>query len=293
MRWDFTDRYIDVDDLRIRYWDEGEGAPLLLLHGLGVSVETWSQNVEALARQFRVIAADIPGYGKSTRPASSFYSLEHAGTFMGHLIDALGLPKVSLAGNSMGGMLSIQFALMYPERVDKLILVGSAGLGCEITWPMRMLTIWPIGELLMRPRRLLVEYAAKSLLVHEDLITDAFLDKMYQLYSIPGTSEATLQTLRVGVDVRGQSAAFPPDALHRIAAPTWVVWGERDNLFPVRHAEAALHSIPDCRAVVLREAGHAPQMDRAATFNELALEFLDNGQCSVNGTVLDKQLVYL
>ena len=294
MRSDFVDRYVTIEDLTIRYWEEGAGPPLLLIHGLGASIETWAWNIEALAQNHRVIALDLPGFGKSSRPVrSDFYSLEYAGSFLRRFVSALShVDRLSIAGNSMGGILGIQLSLMYPELVEKLILVDSAGLGHAVHWATRLISVWPIGELLMRPTRPRIELIAKTLLYRNELVTADFVDKMQELLSIPGTREAILNSLRSGVNLSGQFIALSETRLRKIMAPTPVIWGQEDGLFPVRQAEFALRAIPNCRAVVLREAGHAPQMDRPDIFNQLTVEFLTDGRLSVEGAGA-KKLLYL
>lgn len=281
-----TDRYATIGDLTIRYWEEGAGSPLLLIHGLGASVETWAWNIEALAQDYRVIALDLPGFGESSRPTrNDFYSLEYAGSFLRQFVNALGyVDKLSVAGNSMGGILAIQLSLMYPEMVEKLVLVDSAGLNRTIHWATRLMSVWPVGELLMRPARRKVQKIARSLFYRDELITDEFVDRMLEMLSRPGAQEIILKSLRSGVNVFGQFLVLSESRLRQVMAPTLVIWGEEDALFPIGHAEFALRAIPDCRAVVLEEAGHMPQMDRPDAFNRLTAEFLETGRLSVEST---------
>ncbi len=294
MQFNYTDRFITVDDLKVRYWDEGSGDPLLLIHGLGVPVETWAWNIEALSNRHRVIALDIPGFGKSSRlTRNGVYSLEYAGQFLYRFVTGLEILRLSVAGNSMGGMLAIQFALMHPEVMGSLILVDSAGLGNEINKFASLIAIWPIGELLVHPIRPFVKLLAKALLYRQELVTDEFVDRMLELSKVPGTKEAMLAILRSGVNLRGQFDPYREDKLRKLTMPVLVVWGKQDLALPVKHAETALRAIPNCRAVVLDKAGHAPQMDRPETFNQLVLEFLENGRLSVKNASGERRMIYL
>ncbi len=140
MRFDYTERFLDIDGLTVRYWDQGQGEPLLLIHGLGVCLETWAWNIEALAAQHRVIALDLPGAGKSSRPErDNVFSIRFVCRFLRQFTEKLGIATLSVAGNSMGGSLAIQFALLNPGRVRSLILVDAAGLGEEIHWIIRLM----------------------------------------------------------------------------------------------------------------------------------------------------------
>ena len=274
MQADYTDRYVAVDGLDIRYWDEGAGEPLILIHGLAASLETWHLNVGELARQRRVIALDLPGFGGSSRSARrETYSAGYADRFMRLFVGKLGLRRVSVAGNSMGGMVALRFALSHPQMVDRLILVASAGLGREINWPNRLLSVWPLGELLFHPSRPLVELAVSSV-IRRGEIDEEFVRRTREYLAVPGTKEAILHCLRSGVNLRGQFAVADRHELGRIEAPTLIVWGACDPVFPPAHAQAAAQAIPDARLVILEDAGHAPHMDCPREFNECVLRFL-------------------
>jgi pimeloyl-ACP methyl ester carboxylesterase len=282
MRLDFTDHYTEVDNLCIHYWDEGSGPTVLLVHGVGVSVESWSPTIEGLSTKYRLIAFDIPGFGKSARSARrDIYSLKYSGWLIKSFVDKLGITQFALAGNSLGGILAIQLALTYPNIVKKLILVDSAGLGHEINPGASLVTIWPIGELVIHPTRPFVTFLAKSLLYNDELVTDEFVDRMLMISQIPGTKEAMLRILRTGVNITGQFQLFNKSELCKIAVPTMIVWGRQDKALPMSQAESALQAIPNARAVILDKAGHAPQLDRPETFNQLLSEFLDKDRLKI------------
>ena len=282
MRLDFAGRFATVDGFDVHYWDEGGGAPLLLIHGLGVAVESWGCNVEALATKHRVFALDIPGFGRSSRPEDgAFYSRERIGQFLGRFVDQLGISQpLSVAGHSMGGMLAIQFALTHPERVRHLIVIDAAGLGREIHPLASLAAVRPVGELLFQPTRPLVRLIVRMMVYRHELITDRFVDRLLAYAKVPGSHEAFVACLRMTASFRGQAAPYTASDLRKMARPTLVIWGAQDRFIPVSHAQTALDSMPDCRAVVLHGAGHPPQMDRWETFNQLVLEFLANGRLS-------------
>ena len=141
MRFDYADRFMTVDGLVVRYWDEGQGDPILLIHGMGACLETWAWNVDTLSAQYRVVALDLPGSGKSCRPTrNDVFSLRYAGEFLCRFAEMLGLQAFSVAGNSMGGVLALQLALTSPGMVRRLILVDSGGFGREVHWGVRLLT---------------------------------------------------------------------------------------------------------------------------------------------------------
>ena len=122
------DRYATVQDHRVRYWDEGTGAPIVLIHGLANSVLTWRKNIEPLSREFRVIALDLPGHGLSDMPMVRF-DLPKGAAFLAAFLDEVGVDRAHLAGNSMGGAIALELALTRPERAASVTLADSAGLG--------------------------------------------------------------------------------------------------------------------------------------------------------------------
>jgi pimeloyl-ACP methyl ester carboxylesterase len=282
---ELIDKFLEIDELKVRFWDCGSGEPLLLLHGLGASIETWAHNIEDLSRKHRVVAIDLPGAGRSSRPSSyEAYSLTYAGEFIFRFLDQLGIWHVDLIGNSLGGALATHFCLQYPKAVRSLILVDSAGLGREIGSLYKCCAIRPVGEILIWPTRLHVESFARTLLYRQELVTDDFVDKMLRHFKMTGTKESILTILRKGVSPKGQRVTFDAETLNKINVPTLVIWGTQDSLLPLAHAKNALDGIPDCRVVALEHAGHAPQMDRPEVFNEIVSEFLEKGSLSIEQT---------
>jgi pimeloyl-ACP methyl ester carboxylesterase len=292
MTMNFADRFCTVEDMTIRYWDEGTGEPLLLIHGVGGSIESWAYNIPELAEKYRVIALDIPGNGKSSRPTrKDVYSLEYAGNFMHQFAEGLGLKKYNLAGNSMGGFFALQLTYMFPQSVAKLILVDAAGLSKDISLAYRLFSIKPLGEILLRPNRFTVKSMAKFLLFRDELVTDEFVDMMLAMAKIPGTTESFLRVVRTGVNLKGVFAAFTEEKLKRLSMPVLIIWGKQDLALPPRHAELALKSIPDCRVAIVNEAGHVAQMDRPKVFNKLVFDFVDDGRLSMETS--EKKIFFL
>ncbi len=129
------DRYVQVGQINTRYWTEGDkGTTVILLHGIGSSVETWTYNISVLAQHHRVYAVDLVGAGRSDKPPAT-YSLTYLAQFVLGFMDAMSIECASLVGNSLGGGVALQFALNFPQKVEKLVLVNSLGLGKEIVSP--------------------------------------------------------------------------------------------------------------------------------------------------------------
>ena len=201
------DRYLRVGNLRTRYRAAGEaGPPLILIHGLGASLESWHLNLEALGRHHRVFAPDLVWFGKSDKPAREVTS-DFFAEFIVRFMDAVGVLRATLVGNSMGGMVAVKTALEYPQRVKGLVLVSPAGFGRELAWWLRLRT-------LVTPDRYLhhtlssARYVSRFLVHDPTVLTDAFLQMTLDIAGQPGGSEAYGRVLRFGADWRGLKAAL-------------------------------------------------------------------------------------
>jgi len=272
------DRYVKVGKINTRYWVLGQGSPLLLIHGLGASCEHWRYNVRALSQGCRVYAFDLPGFGRSDRTIEDL-SLQFAGEFVAAFLDALGVDRASLVGNSLGGALSLQFAVHYPHRLEKLVLVSSGGWGRELGLSFRLLRIPLWGEFMAwawgaRPgmRRTL-----RSIVYDPQVITDEFVDQMVELARLPGAKERLLSVARTGIDLRGQNMKLFEPLLCRvpeIEAPTLIIWGAQDPIIPVTHAHVAHQMMKNSQLHILDRCGHVPQIEKPEEFNKLVLDFL-------------------
>jgi len=272
------DRYVKVGKINTRYWALGQGSPLLLIHALGASCDYWRYNVRALSQGNRVYAFDLPGSGRSDKGMEDL-SLPLAGEFVAAFLDALGVGWASLAGNSLGGAVSLQFAVQYPHRLEKLVLVSSGGLGRELGLRLRLFTIPILGELIAwswrtRPG---MRRSLRTIVYDPQVMTDEFVDQMAELARLPGAKEMLLSVARMGIDLRGQNMKLLDPLLRRvpeIEAPTLIIWGVQDPIIPVTHAHLAHQMIRNSQLHILDRCGHVPQIEKPEEFNRLVLEFL-------------------
>ncbi len=287
MRFDFADRYVTVNGLTIRYWEVGSGESLVLIHGLGVSIESWAWNIEALSAHYRVIALDIPGFGRSSPPSDgSFYQPDNSTRLFYCFLDALGIRRATLVGHSMGGYVAMQVCLRYPHIADRLILVSSAGLGQEIDLFTRLLAVWPLGEMLFQPLPAVIEWMGDRLLSAG--LSASYRERMLEFYQSPGAKQSLLNTLRAGVNLNGQFITFSDAELQKLSLPVLLVWGQQDNVLPVQHIHRAAKVMPNSRAAILDQARHAPHIDRAEEFNRLVLDFLSYQPSAISNQPIPK-----
>ncbi len=271
------DRFIQVGSLRARYWADGEqGSPVVLVHGLGGYAETWWPNNLALARQHRVFVVDLPGFGRSDKPASAPYDYPYFATFIHDFMAALGIEKAALAGHSMGGGVALQFALAYPAQVERLVLVSSAGLGKEVSLMLRLASLPLLGELATRPGLQASRDFMKEILYDPALITEQDVQLDFAMASQAGAQQAFLKALRALGTVFGQKEKFTGpilDSLPSLPQLTLVFWGRQDKIVPVSQAEAA-RRIPNVRLEIFERCGHIPQFEHPEPFDRALQEFL-------------------
>lgn len=239
--------------LNVRYVDTGkagEGPVVLLLHGLADSLISWYCNIDFLADAgYRVIALDLPGFGESDKPSHLEYDPGSAADFVYDFCQELGIEKLSLVGNSAGGLIAGLFALEHPTVVEKLVLVDSAGLGRKVSWLLRAISVPILGEL---------------------------LPEMGRIKLLPGASMATVRSIRSSINLRGLRPKWQIlSRLKQSEVPLMVIWGADDFIIPVIHAEAARRELPQCDVRVLPEFGHWPQMEKPSVFNPLVADFLN------------------
>jgi pimeloyl-ACP methyl ester carboxylesterase len=281
-----TDRYIDVDGVCVRYWQAGEdGVPVLLVHGFGASVEWWERNVAALAACHSVYALDLPGFGRSERLPRTL-SLPGAADFLRHFLQATGIARAHIVGNSMGGLIAMQFAVRFPEVVGRLALVSPAGFARPVHWVFRLLSLPMLGPWLVRPNRRTLEVFHRRF-IHGDAswLTADWLDRIHALDTLPGASQMLCDVARVGVNLGGiKESILKPlrEKLSDLTLPSLIVWGDRDRLIRPVQAEIGRRLLPNARVHIFPGCGHCPQLERAVEFNELLLAFF-NSHLSCSG----------
>ena len=266
----FEERKITVEGLPTRYLTAGEGPPLLLLHALGESALDWRWVLPALARTHSVYAPDLPGFGGSAKPLSD-YSPAFFARFIAAYLNALGIERAAVAGNSLGGLVALRLALSEPERVSSLGLIDSAGLGREVTYALRAPTLPGYGDLgiiwsktpLGATQRAWLK--AGLLFAHFDLVPDEWIEEQYRLAQRPGFLEAVLAALRALVNLRGQREVLL-DRLPRLEMPTLIVWGTSDRVFPPSQAREAADHLRRGSLELIPNCGHLPHIEHPDRF---------------------------
>ena len=262
----------------VGYRRSGTGPAVLLLHGLAGSSITWRAVHRQLSLTHDVIAPDMLGHGESAKPVGD-YSLGAFASGLRDFLAAIDVPTATIVGHSFGGGVAMQLAYQHPELCDRLVLVGSGGLGREVSWLLRLVTL-PGAEQLMPlifPRLVADRGNDVGRLLGRLGLRAPRVGEMWRSYSsLAGTENrrAFVRTIRGVIEPGGQTV----NALDRLymAAhlPTLIVWGERDNIIPVAHAHAAHEAIPGSQLCLLDGVGHFPHAEAPELFLEALSLFL-------------------
>lgn len=271
--------YISINGYDVRMSEKGSGPAVILLHGLGGSLEWWELNLNALSQKYRVIAFDFLGFGYSAKPKIRF-SLDVASDFMLSFLDAFDLSKASLIGNSMGGLIALSTASKIPERVDKLILVDNAGFGPELSFILRLASVYPVGEFALAIRN---RFTARMILSHlfydSKKLPSRLVNCVLRVFDLPRTGEACLEVLRSGVNLRGLRNRIWFSIVEKASSlpqKTLIIWGVNDRITPLFQAYTGKSLIKNSKLLVFQKCGHLPQVEWAEKFNRSVMNFLES-----------------
>ena len=270
--------YLELHGDRIAYRDTGQGPALLLIHGMAGSSATWEAITPQLAKKYRVIAPDLLGHGESAKPRGD-YSLGAFAALLRDLLDELGVHRATVIGQSLGGGIAMQFAYQHREHCERLALIGSGGLGPDLSPMLRILSA-PGAEFVLpvvAPQWVLNAGNKLGSWLTSAGIQAPRAGQMWQAYSSLSDSEtrqAFLRTLRSVVDHRGQ-AVSALNKLHLTAdLPALLIWGDRDRIIPVAHSYAAHDALTGSRLEVLEGVGHFPHVEAPTAVADILEDFI-------------------
>lgn len=239
---------------------------VLLLHGLGGSIESWINNIDEMSSSkiLRIIALDLPGFGQSDKPKIT-YTIKFYQQFVVKFLKKLRINKASIVGSSLGGHIAAEVTINHPDIVDKLVLIRTAG---------ALPSSFKGTPALNRYVRIIdaknVEHIKKALFAvdHKPIDDDSYARAVFQKISVPGAKDAFLSALR--------GSAHAPrlnKRLKNIRAPTLLIWGKEDIMIPVRFIEPFV-KMKNCRVILLENCGHRPHAERPHLFNRIVTDFL-------------------
>jgi pimeloyl-ACP methyl ester carboxylesterase len=281
---------------RVHFTIAGQGPPVVLIHGVSGRASQWDPVLQLLAENHVVVAPDLLGHGESAKPRGD-YSLGAHASGIRDLLVGLNIERASIVGHSLGGGIAMQFAYKIPERCERLVLVSSGGLGEEVHPLLRAATL-PGSEfvlpLLAHPRVLEVASLLPRALGRIGLRTRPDLTEMargYQSLSNAEARSAFIHTLRGVIDPTGQRINASDRLYLASKMPTLIVWGGRDRIIPVEHAQPAYEGMPGSRLELFEEAGHFPQLDDPLRFARTLGDFLSETEPARLDTGMMRELV--
>jgi pimeloyl-ACP methyl ester carboxylesterase len=263
-------RFVDAGGVRIHYQEIGSGPAVLFLHGGGPGATGWgnfSRNAPIVGKDHRAIVIDLPQFGQSAKVTIAQAPLAYNAKVIAGFLDALKLDQVSLIGNSLGGGSAAKFAIDYPDRVQRLVLMGASGHGPSAFTPTPNDGIRQMVRYYDNPSPERMRAIIEALVFDPKLITDDLVRMRYEA-SIDGD---ILDLQRKGRPPRSEDLATE---LSRVMAPTLLIWGREERFSTLEHALFFLRRIPKADLVVLAGCGHWVQWERPDAFNRLVLDFL-------------------
>ncbi|GER07229.1 alpha/beta hydrolase [Iodidimonas muriae] len=261
---------------RIHYRDYGpaDAPPVVLVHGSGSSLHSWEGWADSLVPQFRVITLDLPAHGLTGRIPGDDYGISGMTAAIDAIVDATGLERFVLGGNSMGGKMSIAYALQHPQKIAGLILIDSSGYYPE-TMPPRSVPLaftlarTPVLRHLMTwiTPRAIIRDGLKNVMADKQRVTETLVDRYWHLLLMEGSREAMMEYFA--------TPDVPVDP-SRIISPTLILWGGKDTLLPPEVGAALAEQIPQAHLLVYEDLGHIPMEEDPQRTAHDAMAFLSS-----------------
>lgn len=257
-------KFTNIDTLLIRYIDNNQrGSPVLLIHGLGGSIESWTNNIESFSTRHRVIALDLPGFGLSDKPRID-YAIDFYVNFLKKFIKKLKIKRPSVIGSSLGGHIVIELTIRNPKLVDKVVLISPAG-----SLPKSFKGTSAL-------KRYIKIVGAKSALeireilcsIDNSMVTHTYAEALYKRISLPGAKYAFISALKGSAKAERYNSK-----LEKINKEILLIWGKNDRIIPVKFIRTFIEH-GDSRIIIFENCGHRPHVEKPKLFNKAVKDFL-------------------
>ena len=246
-------KFINVDGLDVHYRDEGKGEVLLLIHGTFSSLHTYDEWTNILKDHFRVIRLDLPGFGITGPSMDNKYSIELFIEFILSFLNAIKIKKFHIAGNSLGGWMSWELALTYPERIKKMVLLNSAGYINDRNYPLPFViaqTPFLRNAFSFIPRAIVRRFL-RQVFCDQTVITELMVNRYYDLIHREGNLDAF-------VKIANSYFIQNTHNLNKIHLPVLIMWGNKDRWISPNHAQFFHREIPKSKLLIYENVGHVP-----------------------------------
>jgi len=268
---DYSIRHVRIGRWSTRVLECGRGEPVVLMHGTGGHLEAFTRNLRALSAEYRVIAYDYPGHGWTTTTATDL-EIDDYGEHLRALLDALGIERAHLSGESLGGWVAVKFAAKYPDRVARLVLNTPGGTMAtpEVMERIRSLSQAAADD----PSDERIRARLEWLMADPASVTDELVAIRRGVYSRPGFAESMRHILCLQEPEIRRRNLVTDEELAAIKSPTLVIWTSDDPSGPAKAGLDMAERIPAGEFRLITGAGHWPQWEQQEQFDEIALEFL-------------------
>src|ERR687897_266251 len=252
-------KFTKIDNLLIRYLDKNKrGVPLLLLHGLGGSIESWNNNINFLSTKFRIIALDLPGFGLSDKPKIS-YSIKFYVNFLEKFIQRIKLNHLFIIGSSLGGHIAVEFTLKNRKMVDKLILISPAG-----SLPKSFKGTKELKRYIRIVNARSSEEISRILIsIDNSMVNRSYAESMYERLSLPGAKQAFISALKGSARAQRYN-----NQLEKIDTSMLLIWGKKDRMIPLKFIRPFMEH-GNSRIIIIENCGHRPHVENPRLFNKV------------------------
>lgn len=272
-------KFIEVDGMSVHYRVEGlaqDSLPLVLLHGTGASLHTWDGWVNALKTERKIIRLDLPAYGLTGPNPTSDYSQEFYASFINDFLTKLGVKQCIIAGNSLGGSIAWNFAVKYPKKVSKMILVDAGGYAIKSkSVPIAFQVAgWPLIKNLFKyvTPRSIVQKSIENVYADKSKVTEVLVDRYFELSLREGNRQAFIDRMS---EFRNKGIINVKTAqIKDLSMPTLIIWGDKDLLIPLEVGEKFHADLPNDTLVVFKNLGHTPMEEEATKTVAAVKDFL-------------------
>lgn len=262
-------RFVQVDGTFVHYVDEGEGIPIILLHGTGASLHSWDLWAERLKNRYRVLRITLPGFGLSGPHFDKKYKIKDYVNLLENFVEKIGVKKFHLVGNSLGGSIAWLYSSFYDKKVNKLVLINSSGFELdEVPFVIKIARNKYLNFLIKKTSpKFLVKKSLKEVYYDDKLISKSIIDRYYKLNLREGNRQAFID--RSLVDYTDHTSR-----LKKIKSKTLILWGQNDDWINVKFAQKFKTMIKGSKVTIMNKTGHIPMEERPFESLKIVEEFL-------------------
>lgn len=268
-------QFVEIDGMQVHYRDEGNGTPIVLIHGTASSLHTWDAWTQELSKNYRVLRMDLPAFGLTGANANGDYSIQNYTEFLHQFLAKVKVDHFYLVGNSLGGNIAWDFAATYPQKVKKLVLVDASGLPTNTAqpWIFKMAKTPILNSLFLYiTPKFIIKANMKQVYKDDSKITDALITRYHELALRTGNRQAFIDRAKTDFKLDGNSNL---EKLKSIQTETLLLWGENDVWIPLDNGKRMDSLLPNSKLVVLKNSGHVPMEENPAESLAVLREFLE------------------